>query len=243
MALLSWRFERSDGVVLDRVELEEDGGISRLLTHPPSGPAPELGWWSGAFEPGSLAAARTLAASDWSAAPTHAPPALAGRWLVTRSDGALLPLDGVDADLPAQLSAIRGAAIDAATIAMHVVRVTCRWRSVGDERLPLLDVASVGSGDVSLRIDPGAVGVEAAFLNDDAETLGFVGDDLTLAPGTHAFALLRLATEDGVLRVAGLASGGEVPSAGEREAASLLVARPGSAGVPVEARVDVVDDE
>jgi hypothetical protein len=241
MPLLVWRFERPDGTVLDRVRLEADGAVARLLTHPGAGPAPELGWWQGTFDAASLAAASTAAAGDWSVAETAPVPSVAGRWVVAREDGAVLALalDDPASDLVAQLSALRGAVLDAADQPVQVARLTSRWADVGGERHPLLDVASVGLEPVRVRVAAGDGGGEAAFLNDDAETVGFLGDDLELAPGTHAFALLRVPATDAVLHVDGDVAGGD-PFDEPAAADSLLLGPPGREALAFEAAVEVV---
>jgi hypothetical protein len=208
--LLQWHFEQHGGAVVDRVRVDDDGAVTRLLTHPAGGAAPELGWWSGTFAETALAAARGLAEQVWASPAGRPPPDLAGRWIATRGDGAQLALDDPSSDLAGSLSAVRAAVLDAASHPVRVARFTCRWGSVGDEQVPLLDVASTGAEPITVRVAAEGAAAEAAFLNDDAEALGFLGDPLVLAPSSHAFAVVRMPVDAGWVTVAGQVAGGEV---------------------------------
>jgi len=191
--LLVWELiSPPENYAVERLTLDDDGAVSRRVTQPGSTDDPAVGWWTGALDRSVVAAAKALAERDWPSGDTRSRPPAAGAWWAQGPNGRVgLWSPSTEDEVRPALSALRAACAEAASRATSAVQLSARWAEMGGEQVPLLGLVSIGDQQMNLTLQHPAEAPPAAFLTDDGEVLGFLGDQLWLPAGTSVHGLLR----------------------------------------------------
>lgn len=207
--MIIWELSAPGTPVREVATLDDDGRIAWRISHPATTDHPQLGWWTGVLDKATMATARSLAGPSASGGAQTARPPAAGGWSATTPAGRIALWAGDDATR-AGLRSVLAACRAAATVARATARLSATIGGVAGDPVLILQVASIGSEELHVLVaDPGGGGASggsddlldelgggpgpttAVFLTDEAEVVGFLGEEVWLPAGTTVKCVLR----------------------------------------------------
>lgn len=187
--LLSWELVVGHDLPAERVVLEDDGTVVRLVASPGGNDHPQLGWWRGSVDPSVVGAAVNSAGADWSSTALVPVPPAAGGWWASRPDGGTIALWAAT-DIAGSLSALLGACARAADEPEAAAELSATSVE-GDREAVLLALRSIGRAALTLTFAHDRSAPRAAFMTDEAEVVGFLGARMELGAGTAVSGVVR----------------------------------------------------